>query len=123
AERALVRGQTDVLGGFEQGREEQGEGSRRVAGLMPGDGEIGGELRVIGKLDAGALERDDGLGRTAQTEEADGVGDEGVGLFGGGGEAEGEGALVTGEGLGMFAGGGEREGQFGGDLGLVWIPE
>ena len=81
-------GEADVLGRFQEGGEEEGEGARGVAGAVAGEGEIGGELGVVGELHAGALKGGGGIGGTAQAQEADRVADEGVGLFGGGGEAE-----------------------------------
>ncbi len=114
-------GETDVLAGLEQGGEQQGEGGVGLARAVFRHGEEGGELGVVGELRAGVLQRGDGGGGAAEADQARGVAGQDVGLFGGGGKAEHEGAFVGGERLGVRAGGGEGEGQLGRDLGHVRV--
>ncbi len=114
-------GYADVLAGFYEEVEQVGEGLAGPAGEVAGHGEEGGEFGVVGELGSRAFERRDRVRRAVEAQEADGVADQGVGLFGRGGEAEGERAFVGGESAGVVARGGKGEGQLGGDLGPVGV--
>ncbi len=118
AEGALVGGEAGVLGGVEQGVEEEPDGVGATAGRLEREGEKGVEFAMIGKLQAGALEGLDGAGGLADEPETIGQTDQGVALFVGR-ETEGEGAFIVGEGVGGAIEDVERPSELVGDLGNV----
>ncbi len=121
AKGALVGVETEVGAEVEQGVEQKGAGLVILAGPMEGDGEVGGELGVFGKLCAGEGEVvDRGFG-LSEPEQAGGPAGKGVGLFGGAGQAESECPLVGLERVGILTEGAQGEGELGGDFGVMRV--
>ena len=114
-------GESDVPARFQQGIEQESEGLVFQSRPESRDGEQGGELGVVGELDAGVFQGGYGLGVTIESKQANGATCQGVGLLGGGGDSEGEGAFIGGQGLGMGALRREGEGLLGGDFGHVGV--